>query len=143
LITLESMPSADRSKYTSWDRTDFSLVALLVVPTVRPVGPNAIVPQTPIYQPALCSRDALVRRGTWRMVAGVIVVLALIALVVLLAAGSLWRMAGLVVLVVVSIGRLGGRWAAIWPRRPPILTRLRHRSPRPVDRYPVDVSPIR
>jgi diacylglycerol kinase family enzyme len=47
---------------------------------------------------------ALVRRGTWRIVGSGVVVLALIALVVLLFAGSLWRLAALVVLVVVSIG---------------------------------------
>ena len=47
---------------------------------------------------------ALVRRGIWRLIGGVVVVLALIGLVLLLAAGSLLRMAALVVLLALSIG---------------------------------------
>lgn len=77
-------------------------VALAVVTFLRdPLRLTAVV--VLVVVAVMAGWTALVRRGAWRVATSAAAVLALVAIVVLLAAGSLLRMAALVALLVASV----------------------------------------
>ena len=122
------MTEADRRDAPSAGRRLAAAVALLALVAAIVISAEAflrdpvrlVVALVLVVLAVMAGWTALVRRGTWRLVASGVALVALVAVVVLIAAGSLVRTVVLIGLVLMSTRPPGWPSGTTWPRRPPI-----------------------